>query len=146
MGFKSALLNVINELGKEKDKINKKIGEFQYSDVTDGLYAIVTVKIPEPQFEGQTKGKLGNSYVRTEVETMVYNYLKDYLTKNEDEFNKIFEKIELAARARLAAKFAKETVLRKNILAGGVLPGKLADCARKNKEGTELYIVEGDSA
>lgn len=146
MGFKSALLNVINELGKEKDKINKKIGEFQYSDVTDGLYAIVTVKIPEPQFEGQTKGKLGNSYVRGEVETMVYNYLKDYLTKNEDEFNKIFEKIELAARARLAAKFAKETVLRKNILAGGVLPGKLADCARKNKEGTELYIVEGDSA
>ena len=139
-------MNVINELGKEKDKINKKIGEFQYSDVTDGLYAIVTVKIPEPQFEGQTKGKLGNSYVRTEVETMVYNYLKNYLTENEDEFNKIFEKIELAARARLAAKFAKETVLRKNILAGGVLPGKLADCARKNKEGTELYIVEGDSA
>ncbi len=144
--FKSALLNVINELGKEKDKINKKIWEFQYSDVTDGLYAIVTVKIPEPQFEWQTKGKLWNSYVRGEVESMVYDYLKNYLTENEDEFNKIFEKIELAARARLAAKFAKETVLRKNILAGGVLPGKLADCARKNKEGTELYIVEGDSA
>ncbi|MCX6824921.1 MAG: DNA gyrase subunit B [candidate division SR1 bacterium] len=146
LGFKSALLNIINEVGKEKDKINKKIGEFQYSDVTDGLYAIVTVKIPEPQFEGQTKGKLGNSYVRPEVEKIVYEYLKDYFVQHEGEFDRIFEKVELAARARLAAKFAKETVLRKNILAGGVLPGKLADCARKNKEGTEIYIVEGDSA
>ena len=146
LGFKSALLNIINEVGKEKDKINKKIWEFQYSDVTDGLYAIVTVKIPEPQFEWQTKWKLGNSYVRGEVESTVYNYLKNYFVENEWEFDRIFEKVELAARARLAAKFAKETVLRKNILAWGVLPGKLADCARKNKEGTEMYIVEGDSA
>ncbi|MCX6823350.1 MAG: DNA gyrase subunit B [candidate division SR1 bacterium] len=146
LGFKSALLNIINEVAKEKDKMNKKIGEFQYSDVTDGLYSIVTVKIPEPQFEGQTKGRLGNSYVRTEVEKIVYDYLKDYFIQHEDEFDKIFEKVELAARARLAAKFAKETVLRKNILAGGVLPGKLADCAQKKMEGTEMYIVEGDSA
>jgi DNA gyrase subunit B len=86
--------------------------------VTDGLYAIVNVKIPEPQFEGQTKGKLGNSYVRIEVEKIVFEYLKDFFDKNEGEFDKIFEKIELAARARLAAKLAKETVLRKNILAG----------------------------
>ncbi len=146
LGFKSALLNIINEIGKEKDKINKKIWEFQYSDVTDGLYAIVTVKIPEPQFEWQTKGKLGNSYVRPAVEKIVYDYLKQYFVDNEGEFDRIFEKVELAARARLAAKFAKETVLRKNILAWGVLPGKLADCARKNKDGTEMYIVEGDSA
>jgi len=146
LGFKSALLNIINEVGKEKDKINKKIWEFQYSDVTDGLYAIVTVKIPEPQFEGQTKGKLGNSYVRPEVEKVVYEYLKDYFVHNEWEFDRIFQKVELAARARLAAKFAKETVLRKNILAWGVLPGKLADCARKSKEWTEMYIVEWDSA
>ena len=118
LGFKSALLNIINEVAKEKDKMNKKIGEFQYSDVTDGLYAIVTVKIPEPQFEGQTKGRLGNSYVRGEVEKIVYDYLKDFFSRNEHEFDKIFEKVELAARARLAAKFAKETVLRKNILAG----------------------------
>jgi len=76
------------------------------------------VKIPEPQFEGQTKGKLGNSYVRIEVEKIVFEYLKDFFDKNEGEFDKIFEKIELAARARLAAKLAKETVLRKNILAG----------------------------
>jgi len=146
LGFKSALLNIINEVGKEKDKINKKIWEFQYSDVTDGLYAIVTVKISEPQFEWQTKGKLWNSYVRWQVETLVYDYLKQYFIDHEGEFDRIFEKVELAARARLAAKFAKETVLRKNILAGGVLPGKLADCARKSKEGTEIYIVEWDSA
>ena len=146
LGFKSALLNIINEVAKEKDKMNKKIGEFQYSDVTDGLYAIVTVKIPEPQFEGQTKGRLGNSYVRGEVEKIVYDYLKEYFSRNEHEFDRIFEKVELAARARLAAKFAKETVLRKNILAGWVLPGKLADCAQKKMEGTEMYIVEGDSA
>ena len=98
--------------------------------MTDGLYGIITVKIPEPQFEGQTKGRLGNSYVRGAVEELTYNYLKDYF----------------AARARLAAKFAKETVLRKNVLAGGVLPGKLADCSKRGKHGTELYIVEGDSA
>ncbi len=110
--------------------------------MTDGLYSIVTVKIPEPQFEGQTKGRLGNSYVRGEVETIVYDYLKEYFAQNEGEFDRIFEKVELAARARLAAKFAKETVLRKNILAGGVLPGKLADCAQKKMEGTEMYIVE----
>jgi len=144
--FRSALLNVINELAKEKDKINKKIGEFQYSDVTDWLYAIVSVKIPEPQFEWQTKGRLGNSYVRKEVEEITYNYLKDFFTNNEEEFDKIFEKMELAARARLAAKLAKETVLRKNVLAGWVLPGKLSDCSKRGKEWTELYIVEGDSA
>ena len=144
--FRSAFLNIINEIAKEKDKINKKIGEFQYTDVTDGLYAIVTVKIPEPQFEWQTKGRLGNSYVRKEVETIIYDYLKDFFTNNEEEFNRIFEKIELAARARLAAKFAKETILRKNVLAWWVLPGKLSDCSRRGKNWTEMYIVEGDSA
>lgn len=90
--------------------------------MTDGLYGIITVKIPEPQFEGQTKGRLGNSYVRGAVEELTYNYLKDYFAENPEEFDKIFAKIDLAARARLAAKFAKETVLRKNVLAGGVLP------------------------
>lgn len=146
LGFKSALLKIMNEIGKEREKIDKKIGEFQYSDVTDGLYGIITVKIPEPQFEGQTKGRLGNSYVRGAVEEMTYEYLKNYFTDNAEEFDKIFAKIDLAARARLAAKFAKETVLRKNVLAGGVLPGKLADCSKRGKNGTELYIVEGDSA
>ncbi len=144
--FKSALLRIINEIWKEKEKIDKKIWEYQYSDVTDWLYAIVTVKIPEPQFEWQTKWRLWNSYVRAAVEDVVYDYLKDFFSKNEAEFDKIFEKIDLAARARLAAKFARETVLRKNTLVWWVLPGKLADCAIKKREWTELYIVEGDSA
>jgi len=104
------------------------------------------VKVPEPQFEGQTKGRLGNAYVRTEVETITYEYLKQTFEENPEEFDKIFEKIDLAARARLAAKFAKETVLRKNVLSGGILPGKLADCSKRGNKGTELYIVEGDSA
>ena len=146
LGFKSALLKIMNEIGKERDKIDKKIWEFQYSDVTDGLYGIVTVKIPEPQFEGQTKGRLGNSYVRGAVEDLTYEYLKGYFVENPEEFDRIFEKIDLAARARLAAKFAKETVLRKNALYGWVLPGKLADCSKRGRHGTELYIVEGDSA
>ena len=146
LGFKPALLKIMNEIGKERDKIDKKIWEFQYSDVTDGLYGIVTVKIPEPQFEWQTKGRLGNSYVRGAVEDLTYEYLKGYFVENPEEFDRIFEKIDLAARARLAAKFAKETVLRKNALSGGVLPGKLADCSKRGRHGTELYIVEGDSA
>ena len=146
LGFKSALLKIMNEIGKERDKIDKKIWEFQYSDFTDGLYGIVTVKIPEPQFEGQTKGRLGNSYVRGAVEDLTYEYLKGYFVENPEEFDRIFEKIDLAARARLAAKFAKETVLRKNALSGGVLPGKLADCSKRGRHWTELYIVEGDSA
>ena len=144
--FKSALLKIINEIGKEKEKIDKKIWEFQLSDVTDGLYGIITVKIPEPQFEGQTKGRLGNSYVRGAVEKLTYDYLKQYFVDHPEEFDKIFSKIDLAARARLAARFAKETVLRKSALSWGVLPGKLADCSRRGKHGTELYIVEGDSA
>lgn len=144
--FRSALLQAINEIWKEKDRIDKKIWEFQYSDVTDGLYAIVNVKVPEPQFEWQTKWRLGNAYIRVEVEKIVYDYLIDTFRANEAEFDKIFDKINLAARARLAAKFAKETVLRKNILAGWVLPWKLSDCGKKWMEWTELYIVEGDSA
>ena len=144
--FRSALLQAINEIWKEKDRIDKKIWEFQYSDVTDGLYAIVNVKVPEPQFEWQTKWRLWNAYIRVEVEKIVYDYLVDTFRSNEIEFDKIFGKINLAARARLAAKFAKETVLRKNILAWWVLPGKLADCGKKWREWTELYIVEWDSA
>ncbi len=146
VGFKNAMTNVINEVAKAKGKIDNKIGEFQASDITEGLYAIVTVKIPEPQFEGQTKGRLGNSYVKKEVEEIVTDYLRSHFAENEEEFDSILERIVLSARARLAAKFARETVLRKNVLAGGVLPGKLSDCSRRGKEGTEMFIVEGDSA
>ena len=144
--FKSALLRIINEIWKEKDKIDKKIWEFQYSDITDWLYWIVTVKIPEPQFEWQTKWRLWNAYVRNEVEKITYDYLQQVFVDHPEEFDKIFEKIDLAARARLAAKFAKETVLRKNVLSGWILPWKLADCSKRWNKWTELYIVEGDSA
>lgn len=146
VGFKEALLTRINELAKEKDKVNKKIGELTMQDMSDGLYAIVTVKIPEPQFQWQTKGKLGNSYVKTQVYKVMYDYITDHFNKHPEEFEKIFEKVELSARARLAAVIAKESVIRKNVLSGSPLPGKLADCRRKGKNGTELYIVEGDSA
>ena len=144
--FKSALLKIINEIWKEKDKIDKKIWEFQYSDITDWLYWIITVKIPEPQFEWQTKWRLWNAYVRNEVEKITYNYLQQVFVDHPEEFDKIFEKIDLAARARLAAKFAKETVLRKNVLSWWILPWKLADCSKRWNKWTELYIVEGDSA
>ncbi len=146
VGFKDALLTRINELAKEKDKFNKKIGELTMQDMSDGLYAIVTVKIPEPQFQWQTKGKLGNSYVKTQVQKIIYDYITEHFNQHPDEFEKIFEKVELSARARLAAVIAKESIIRKNVLAGGVLPGKLSDCRRKGKHGTELYLVEGDSA
>ncbi len=146
VGFKEALLTRINELAKEKDKVNKKIGELTMQDMSDGLYAIVTVKIPEPQFQWQTKGKLGNSYVKTQVYKVIYDYITDHFNQHPDEFEKIFEKVELSARARLAAVIAKESVIRKNVLSGSPLPGKLADCRRKGKNGTELYIVEWDSA
>ncbi len=146
IGFKNALVNVINELAKAKWKVDNKIGEFQASDITEGLYSIVTVKIPEPQFEWQTKGRLGNSYVKKEVEDIMTDYLKKFFAENEDEFLNLHEKIMLSARARLAAKLARETVLRKNVLAGWVLPGKLADCGKRGKEGTEMFIVEWQSA
>lgn len=146
VGFKEALLRRINELVKEKDKFNKKLGEFTLQDISDGLYAIVTVKIPEPQFQGQTKGKLGNSYVKTQMDKIIYNYISDFFAQQPQEFDRIFEKIELSARARLAAVIAKESIIRKNVLSGSPLPGKLADCRRRGKNGTELFLVEGDSA
>lgn len=144
--FRNALLNVINETAKAKGKVDNKIGELQASDIVEWLYSIVSIKIPEPQFEWQTKGRLGNSYVKKEVEDIMSDYLRKYFAENEDEFLNLHEKIMLSARARLAAKLARETVLRKNVLAGWVLPGKLSDCGKRGKEGTEMYIVEWQSA
>lgn len=144
--FKDALLTAINDYAAAKGEIDKKVGEFQISDITDGLYAIVTVKIPEPQFEWQTKWRLGNAYVRKEVEKIVHDYMVDYLKHNEDAVVQILERVKLSAKARIAAKLARQTVMRKSALLGGVLPGKLSDCSIKKAEGTELYIVEGNSA
>lgn len=116
LGFKDGLLKVINEISKAKGKIDNKVGEFQASDISDGLYAIVTVKVPNPEFEGQTKGRLGNSYVRKEVEALTYDNLSKYFNEHEVEFDRLLEKIQLSAKARLAAKLARETVLRKSPL------------------------------
>jgi DNA gyrase subunit B len=145
-GFKDALLKVVNEIAQARGEIDKKVGEFQISDITDGLYAIVAVKVPEPQFEGQTKGRLWNAYVRKEVDDVVTHYLTTYFKENENAIVNLLEKVKLSAKARIAAKLARQTVLRKNALLGGVLPGKLADCSNKSSKGTELYIVEGNSA
>lgn len=144
--FKDALLTVINEVAANKGLIDKKIGQFQIADITDGLYAIVSIKVPEPQFEGQTKGRLGNGYVRKEVADVVEGYLRDYFKENEDAVVPVIEKVLLSAKARMAAKLARESVMRKSALLGGVLPGKLSDCSTKKAEGTELYIVEWNSA
>ena len=144
--YKDALLKAVNEYAKEKDAIDKKIGDFTIWDITDGLYAIVTVKLPEPQFEWQTKWRLWNSYVRKEVAKVVSAFLKTYFAENEDAIANIIEKIKLSAKARIAAKLARQTVMRKSALLGGVLPGKLSDCSIKDSVGTELYIVEGNSA
>lgn len=146
LGFKDALLTVVNEVAANKWLIDKKIGQFQISDIMDGLYAIVAVKIPEPQFEGQTKGRLGNGYVRGEVVKVVEAYLRDYFKEHEDAVVPMIEKVLLSAKARMAAKLARESVMRKSALLGWVLPGKLSDCSTKKAEGTELYIVEGNSA
>ena len=146
LGYKDALLRAINEFAKEKGEIEKKLGEFTIGDITDGLYAIVTVKIPEPQFEWQTKGRLGNGYVRKVVDKMMAGFLKEYFVEHEDAITQIIEKVKLSAKARLAAKLARQTVMRKSALLWWVLPGKLSDCSTKKAEWTELYIVEGDSA
>lgn len=144
--FKDALLRAINEFADTIGEVDKKIGQFQISDITDGLYAIVTVKVPEPQFEWQTKWRLGNAYVRKEVEKLVYKYLTEHFKENEDIIKNIIEKVKLSAKARIAAKLARQTVMRKSALLWWVLPGKLSDCSIKKADGTELYIVEGNSA
>lgn len=144
--FKNALLKVINEVTKEKWSFDKKIWEFQLSDIMNWLYAIISIKIPEPQFEGQTKWRLWNSYVKKEVERIVYEYLKEYFREDDKIFNSLLEKITVSAKARIAARLARETVLRKNVIGWSVLPGKLSDCSIKKKDWTELFIVEGNSA
>ncbi len=144
--FKDAILTAVNDFAKEQGEIDKKLGEFTISDITDGLYSIVTVKIPEPQFEWQTKWRLWNGFVRKEVEWSVFKFLKNHFKENEDVIRNIIEKVKLSAKARLAAKLARQTVMRKSALLGWVLPGKLADCSTKKNTGTELYIVEGNSA
>ena len=145
-GFKAALTRVFNDYGKKynilKDGDKKLSGE----DVREGLTAIISVKLTEAQFEGQTKSKLGNTDVQTMVNAMVYDKLMTYFEENPAVAKAIFSKALDAARAREAARKARDLARRKSVLEGNSLPGKLADCTEKQAEGTEIYIVEGDSA
>ncbi|MEK7553407.1 MAG: toprim domain-containing protein, partial [Patescibacteria group bacterium] len=145
-GFRSALTKVLNDYARNNNYLKEKDENFTGDDVREGLAAIVSVKLPEPQFEGQTKARLGNPPARTAVEVVVGETLKEFLEKNSVDARAVIEKCMLAQKARKAAKAAKETVLRKGALEGMTLPGKLADCSSRKAEESELFIVEGDSA
>ncbi|MCL2374779.1 MAG: DNA gyrase subunit B, partial [Treponema sp.] len=146
VGFKSALTRTLNEFLK-KSKHSKKLDEsLSGDDVREGLTAVLSVKIPEPQFEGQTKAKLGNSEIKGVVETVVNEQLELFLDQNPDVIGNILEKSVLAARARIAARQARDATRRKNAMDSAGLPGKLSDCSEKDPVKCELFIVEGDSA
>jgi DNA gyrase subunit B len=144
-GFKTALTRVLNDYGK---KYNILKGEEKLSgeDSREGITAIISVKLMDAQFEGQTKTKLGNSEIRTLVDSIVAEKLSAYLEENPSQAKVILEKCILASRAREAAKRARELTRRKNALEGFTLPGKLTDCYERDASLTEIYIVEGDSA
>ncbi len=144
-GLRAALTRSLNDYGKKNNflKGEEKLGG---DDVRDGFTGVVSVKIKEPQFEGQTKARLGNPEARLAVETVVSDGLSDFLERNPQDARAIIEKCLLTAKARKAAKAARQTVLRKGALEGLALPGKLADCASRKPEESELYIVEGESA
>jgi DNA gyrase subunit B len=145
IGFKSGLTRTINDLIKRTPSIKNKIS-LVGDDVREGLTAVINVKLHNPQFEGQTKSKLGNSEVKGIVESMVYEHVYDYFERNPGVAKAIIEKCMQSAKAREAARKARELTRRKNALDSDTLPGKLADCSSKDPEKCELYIVEGDSA
>ncbi len=145
-GFRSALTRSLNGYARAEGYLKEKDENLTSDDTREGLVAIVSVKLREPQFEGQTKAKLGNTEARTAVEAAVGDALKEFLEKHPPEAKTIVAKVLLSAKARLAAKAARETVLRKGAFEGLTLPGKLADCISKRAEDAELFIVEGDSA
>ncbi|MFA5862346.1 MAG: ATP-binding protein, partial [Candidatus Thermoplasmatota archaeon] len=146
IGFKTALTRVLNKLAHEKKILKENDDELQGDDTREGLTCILSVKVPDPQFEGQTKTKLGNSEVRGIVETLVGEKLGIFFEENPRVINIVLEKAVQAARAREAARKARELTRRKGLLDGMSLPGKLADCASKDPTACEIYIVEGDSA
>jgi DNA gyrase subunit B len=145
-GFRRAITRVFKAYGDREGLFEKAKVEIEGDDFREGLTAIVSVKVPEPQFEGQTKTKLGNSDVAGTVEVTLARALENYLEENPKEARTIIQKVILAAQARAAARKARDMVQRKSGLTGGGLPGKLADCSEKDPEKCELYLVEGDSA
>ena len=146
VGFRSALTRVINDYARKNSLLKEKEENLTGDDIREGLTAIILVKMPDPQFEGQTKNKLGNPEVRRYVEQVMNEYFSYYLEENPAVAKGIVGKALLAARARKAARAARDSVIRKGALDGMSLPGKLSDCSSKNPADSELYIVEGDSA
>ena len=146
VGFKTALTRIINDYGRKKNLMKEKEANLSGEDIREGLTAVISVKVLEPQFEGQTKTKLGNSEVRGIVESIVADQLSSYLEETPAVGKKVIDKAMMANRAREAARKARELTRRKNALEFSGLPGKLADCSITNPELCELYIVEGDSA
>src|SRR6478672_4036401 len=145
-GFRTALTRVFKSYGDKEGAFEKAKVSIEGDDFREGLSAIISVKVPEPQFEGQTKTKLGNSEVSGVVQTTVSRVLEAYLEEHPKDAKNIINKVILAAQARVAAKKAREMVQRKTVLSGSGLPGKLADCSERDPERCELYLVEGDSA
>lgn len=146
VGFRAALTRVINDYARKSGLLKEKEENLSGDDIREGLTAVILVKLPDPQFEGQTKNKLGNTEVRRYVEQVMNEYFAYFLDEHPDAAKKIVGKAILAARARKAARAARDSVIRKGALDSASLPGKLADCSSKNPEECELYIVEGDSA
>jgi DNA gyrase subunit B len=145
-GFRAALTRTINDYGRKNNLIKDEDANLTGDDVREGLTSVISVKLTEPQFESQTKAKLGNGEVRNQVETVVADGLRMFFEENPSEAKRILEKVLTAARARKAAQMARDTVIRKGALEGMTLPGKLADCSEKDPARSELYLVEGDSA
>lgn len=146
VGFRSAMTRVINDYARKNNLLKEKEENLTGDDIREGQTAVILVKIPDPQFEGQTKNKLGNPEVRRYVDSVMSEYFGYYLEENPATAKKIVNKAILAARARRAARAARENVIRKSPLEGASLPGKLADCSSRDPSKCELYIVEGDSA
>jgi DNA gyrase subunit B len=146
VGFKSALTRTLNDFIKKLNLAKKVEENLSGEDVREGLTSVISIKMPEPQFEGQTKGKLGNSEVKGIVESLVNEKLTLYFEENPEVVKKILEKTILASKARAAARRARELTRRKSFLESSGLPGKLADCSEKDPKKCELYLVEGDSA
>ena len=145
-GFRSALTRVLNDFGRKSKLIKDNEPNLAGEDTREGLTAVISVKLKDPQFEGQTKNKLGNPEARTQVETVLGEALQIFLEDNPKEAKAIIDKCMTSQRAREAARKARELIIRKNAMDGGGLPGKLADCSEKNPELCEIYLVEGDSA
>ena len=145
-GFRSALTRVLNDYGRKQKFIKDNEPNLSGEDTREGVTAVISVKLQDPQFEGQTKNKLGNAEARTQVETVLGEALQIFLEDNPREGKAIIDKCMTSQRAREAARKARELIIRKNAMDGGGLPGKLADCSEKNPELCEIYLVEGDSA